>query len=73
MYLDPGFGSMLIQIIIALIAAGGATVFALRKKIRKLFQKDSKKNDKLNPTTKATEKIKQLSEDDIIDTLSDDK
>jgi type IV secretory pathway TrbF-like protein len=34
MYLDPGFGSMFIQIVVAIIAAGGAILFSMRKKIR---------------------------------------
>lgn len=33
MYLDPGFGSMIIQVIIAFIAAFGAYIVIIRKKI----------------------------------------
>jgi hypothetical protein len=40
MYLDPGFGSMLIQIIVAAIAAGGAYLLLFRKKLVSLFKKD---------------------------------
>ena len=39
MYLDPGFGSMLIQIIIAAIAAGGAYLILFKKSIVGLFKK----------------------------------
>ena len=42
MYLDPGFGSMVIQMIIAGIAAIGAYLYIIRAKIKKLFSK--KKN-----------------------------
>lgn len=42
MYLDPGFGSMVIQVIVAAIAAGGALYFAMKTKIKGLF---SKKNE----------------------------
>lgn len=40
MYLDPGFGGMLVQIIIAVVAAGGAILFAMRRKIKNLFKKN---------------------------------
>ena len=38
MYLDPGFGSMLIQAIIAAIAAGGAYLLIFRKRIVSFFK-----------------------------------
>jgi len=37
MYLDPSFGGMLIQIIIAIAVAGGALAFGMRKKIASFF------------------------------------
>ena len=39
MYLDPGFGGMLVQVLVAIIAAGGIILFSLRRKIRVLFSK----------------------------------
>ena len=38
MYLDPGFGSMLIQAVIAVIAAGGAYLLMIRKRIASFFK-----------------------------------
>lgn len=38
MYLDPGSGSMIIQIIIAAIAAGGTAFFALKARIKAWLQ-----------------------------------
>jgi hypothetical protein len=38
MYLDPGFGSMIIQGIIALIAGAGAYLIIIRKKIAALIR-----------------------------------
>ncbi len=38
MYLDPGFGSMLIQAVIAVIAAGGAYLLMFRKRIGGFFK-----------------------------------
>jgi len=40
MYLDPGFGGMLLQVIVAIAAVGGAILFSLRKKIKQLFSKN---------------------------------
>jgi len=67
MYLDPGFGSMFIQIIVAIIAAGGVIAFSLRKKIRALFSK----NKESKPVTRMEEES-DGPEDDVIDMLSDE-
>ena len=43
MYLDPGFGSMIIQVVIAFFAAFGAYIVLIRKKIAStLFSKRQK-------------------------------
>ena len=67
MYLDPGFGGMLLQVIVAIAAAGGAALFALRKKLRTVFSKN-KNNEGLKPASKPN----NYSEDGVIDVLSDD-
>ena len=69
MYIDPGFGGMLIQIGTAIAAAGGVVLFSIRKKIRKLFSKDKKNDNK--GVTKA--KRYDESKDDIIDPLAESK
>ena len=69
MYLDPGFGGMLIQIIVALIAGGGAIAFAMRKKIRAFFSKNKEKN---NATERIVGNADNLA-DDVVDMLSDDE
>jgi hypothetical protein len=40
MYLDPAFGGMLIQVVLAIAVAGGAIVFGMRKKISAFFGKN---------------------------------
>jgi hypothetical protein len=40
MYLDPSFGGMILQIIVAVIAGGGAIAFGFRRKIKALFKKN---------------------------------
>ena len=42
MYLDPGTGSLIIQLVVASIAIGGALIFSLRMKIKAFFKKFSK-------------------------------
>jgi len=75
MYLDPGFGGMLLQIIVAIAATGGILIFSLRKKIRALF---SKKKDsdmsKVRVSTDASdlEKDAVTCDDDVIDMLTDE-
>jgi hypothetical protein len=68
MYLDPGFGGMLIQVIVALAAVGGAIVFSARKKIRTLFSKK-----KQGAPVEETSKRDVSTEDGVIDMLSDEK
>ena len=68
MYLDPGFGGMLLQVLIAIAAVGGATLFALRKNIKAFFSRKNKDEMKGN----ATKNLKNDQEvEDIIDTLED--
>ena len=68
MYLDPGFGGMLIQIVVAVVAAGGVIAFTMRKKIKALFSK--KKGDA--PTTTMTDSTVLNADDEVIDMLSDE-
>jgi hypothetical protein len=37
MYLDPGFGSMLIQALIGFIAVAGSSLYLFRQKIKAFF------------------------------------
>ena len=67
MYFDPGFGGMLVQVIVALIATGGALLFSFRRKISALFSK----NKKSDTQARALPKNTTNTEDDAIDSLSD--
>jgi len=64
MYLDPGFGGMLVQTIVLIAAVGGGIVFSLRKKIRGLF---SKKEETTVSEPIQTEGL----EDEAVDILED--
>ena len=61
-YLDPGFGGMLLQVIVAIAAVGGGILFSFRKKISGLFKKDDKKPKKAVSSGSETE-------DDAVDVL----
>ncbi len=45
MYLDPGFGQMIIQVVVAAVAAGGAYVLLFKDKIKSLFKRGKKAED----------------------------
>jgi len=70
MYLDPGFGGMLVQVLIAVVAAGGIVLFTLRRKIKAFFSK----NKELNTTATDTGASNPVNNGDneIIDMLSDE-
>jgi len=65
MYLDPSFGGMLIQILVAIVAGSGAILFGMRRKIKAFFRK--RKDDipvNINRQSQA--------DGEIVDMLSDD-
>ncbi len=45
MYLDPGLGSMIIQIIVASLATVGAALIVMRNRLSGLFKKKAKASD----------------------------
>jgi len=74
MYLDPNFGGMLIQVLVAIAAAGGIIMFSLRRKIRSLFSKNKNEDVKEDTVenTHSTENTMPRAQDDAIDMLSDE-
>ena len=73
MYLDPGFGGMLLQIIVALVATGGAVIFAMRRKIKVLFSKEKNEENSAIGTNITNATISVGDVDDAIDTLSGER
>jgi len=65
MYLDPSFGGMLLQVLVAIAAGGGVIVFGMRRKIKALF----KKND---TAANVNRKTQADGEGDIVDMLADE-
>jgi hypothetical protein len=62
MYLDPSFGGMLLQVIVAISASIGMIIFGMRKKIKTLFKKN-------NITSNVNKQIP--ADGKVIDMLSD--
>jgi len=57
LYIDPGFGSMIIQVIIGIVAAGGAVLYTVRERFVKLFGKSSKEK-----IVEETEKLEEFNQ-----------
>jgi len=75
MYLDPGFGGMILQAIVAVVAMGGAIIYSLRRKIRNLFSRKSEDSGKkdvsaVSSASKASSRQAD-SDDDAVDMLDD--
>jgi hypothetical protein len=68
MYLDPGFGSMLIQVAVALVAAGGVLMFSLRKKLAGLFKGKSGGGSK---ASKSADRPDSNQTDQVIDAIDE--
>ena len=47
MYLDPAFGGMLLQVIIAVVAVGGGLIYSFRRKIKAFFTKNKSETKKV--------------------------
>jgi hypothetical protein len=55
MYIDPGLGSMIIQVIIGIVAAGSTALYVLREKISRWVGRSSKEEDAFEETEKQEE------------------
>ena len=41
MYIDPAFGGMLLQVVLGIIAVGGALVYSLKRRAQRLLGKEN--------------------------------
>ena len=77
MYLDPGFGGMLLQGIVVIVAMGGAILFLIRKKISNLFSKKNRTNSDINTSSNRTNNVRKdgaidaSTDTDLIDALEE--
>lgn len=71
MYFDPGTGSAIIQLLVALAAIGGSLWFAFRRKISAFLKKTKKAGEGTDIEKTGTKPAGGV--DDVIDPLSADK
>jgi len=69
MYLDPAFGGMLLQVIIAIVAVGGGIIYSFRRKIKAFFSKNKSETKKVveqSASADAIDAIDEINEADAI-------
>ena len=71
MYLDPGFGGMLLQVVVGIAAVGGIILFSLRRKLRNLFSKKKAAGENQAENSLHSKADALTDSDDVIDMLSD--
>ena len=41
MYIDPAFGGMLLQVLLGIVAVGGAIIYSVKRRAKKMLGKDN--------------------------------
>ena len=41
MYIDPAFGGMLLQVVLGIVAVGGAIIYSIKRRAKKMLGKDN--------------------------------
>ena len=62
MYLDPGFGGMLLQVIIAIVAVGGGIIYSFRRKIKAFFTKNKTENKEVTKRAAPSDTLNTIDE-----------
>ena len=66
MYIDPAFGGMLLQVVLGIVAVGGAIIYSVKRRAKKLLGKDSP-NEQMN-----TVGFSSGVANDMVDTLAEE-
>ena len=66
MYIDPAFGGMLLQVVLGIVAVGGAIIYSVKRRAKKLLGKDSP-NEQMN-----TVSFSSGGANDMVDTLAEE-
>ena len=69
MYLDPGFAGMFLQVIIAIVAAGGILIFSLRRNIKNLFSKNKSDIEAKSIGSEIADST-DMNDNDVIDVIA---
>ena len=67
MYIDPAFGGMLLQVVLGIVAVGGAIVYSIKRRAKKLLGKDNP-NEHINAVD-----FKSGGENEMVDTLAEEQ
>ena len=59
MYIDPAFGGMLLQVVLGIVAVGGAIVYSLRRRAKRLLGKE-KQEEQLSAVDAAGEGANEM-------------
>ena len=71
MYLDPAFGGMLLQVIIAIVAIGGGLIYSFRRKIKAFFTKNKSETKKVVEQSASGNTLGTIDEIDEIEDKED--
>ena len=66
MYIDPAFGGMLLQVVLGIVAVGGAIVYSIRRRAKRLLGKD-KPDEQMN-----TVNFSSGGTNEMVDTLEEE-
>ena len=66
MYIDPAFGGMLLQVILGIVAVGGAIVYSVKRRAKRLLGKDNT-DEQMN-----TVRFSSGGTNEMVDTLAEE-
>ena len=66
MYIDPAFGGMLLQVVLGIVAVGGAIIYSIKRRAKRLLGKDNP-NEQMNTVSFSTDGT-----NDMVDTLAEE-
>ena len=64
MYIDPAFGGMLLQVVLGIVAVGGAIIYSIKRRAKRLLGKENP-DEQLN-----TVEFNASGENEMVDTLA---
>ena len=65
MYIDPAFGGMLLQVVLGIVAVGGAIVYSIKRRAKRMLGKDDP-DEQLNAA-----RFDSSGENEMVDTLAE--
>ena len=66
MYIDPAFGGMLLQVILGIVAVGGAIIYSIKRRAKRLLGKENP-DEQLNAV-----EFNESGTNEMVDTLAEE-